>query len=94
MTASKMSIQFILGTITDTIDNRQSVDREYAALLSHLEVAIELGFLSSVIVPLIGAVVMAPRLFFKLSLRKGRDLRRPRRAYALHFPMLFLNPER
>ena len=78
--------------IVDIVDiNRQSVDRECTALLSRLDVAIVLDFLAPVIVPLIGAVVMASLLFFKLSLRMGRDLRRPRRAYALHLLMRFLN---
>ena len=62
------------------------MDKEYASILSHLEIAIVIGFITPIIMPIIAVVIIVTIYFYKMSLRMGRDLRKS----DIHFPMLFL----
>lgn len=62
------------------------MDKEYASILSHCEIAIVLGYISPIIVPIIGVVIIVTVYFYKMSLRMGRNLRKS----DLSFPILFL----
>ena len=66
---------------------RLDMDKEYAAVLSHLELTIIFGMVTPVILPIVGLVIMLTMWFYRTSVRNGRHLRRSKH---LHFPILYL----
>ena len=61
-------------------------DKEYASILSHLEIGIIAGFVAPIIIPIIAVVMIVTIYFYRMSLGLGRNLMKS----DLHFPMLFL----